>query len=191
MWDPKKILNLENFVDQQRCVWRLAWDFSMRMAMAKIRPNGFERRESFEDMWKDIYRLDGCFEVCVCGYWMLEVNRELIDTSGWLNYAFLHREEFTSRWHRQFVRTLDIQRSTDSTVDHWFTSPPITDLFRATVCVCVFFSYQLTPNEILFCWGTIREIKNDIWKKNPCIIVSSHIKMLWKNRVISCVTRFR
>ena len=57
MWDLKKILSLENFVYQQRC----AWDFSMRMAMAKIRSNGFERRESFEDMWKDIYHMDGCF----------------------------------------------------------------------------------------------------------------------------------
>ena len=28
---------------------------------------------------------------------MLEVDKKLIDTSGWLNYAFLHSEEFTSR----------------------------------------------------------------------------------------------
>ena len=72
----------------------------MRMAMAKIRPNGFESCESFEDMLKDIYRMDECFEGWVCGYWILEFNRKLIDTSEWLNYAFLHRdEEFTSRWH--------------------------------------------------------------------------------------------
>ena len=52
---------------------------------------------------------------------MLEVDRKLIDTSGWLNY----REELTLRWHREFVRTLDIQRSTDSTVDRWLTSPEL------------------------------------------------------------------
>ena len=65
--------------------------------------------------------MDGCFEGYVRGYWMLEVDRKLIDTSGWLNY----REEFASRWHREFVRTLDIQRSTDSTVDRWLTSPQL------------------------------------------------------------------
>ena len=63
---------------------RLAWDFSMRMVMAKIRQNGFECRESFEDMWRDIYRMDECFEGCECGYWMLEIDRKLTDTSGWL-----------------------------------------------------------------------------------------------------------
>ena len=44
--------------------------------------------------------MDECFEGWVCGYWILEFNRKLIDTSEWLNYAFLHRDEkFTSRWH--------------------------------------------------------------------------------------------
>ena len=97
----------------------LAWDFSMSIAWQKFGRTG----ENFEDMWKDIYRMGGCFQGCVCGYGMLEADRKLIDTSKWLNCAFLHREEFTSRWHREFVRNLDIQRSTDSTVDRWFTSP--------------------------------------------------------------------
>ena len=67
----KKLCMLEIIIVRGR---RLTWDFSMRMAMAEIQPNGFERRESFEDMWKDIYRTDGCFEGYVCGYWMLEVD---------------------------------------------------------------------------------------------------------------------
>ena len=157
MWDPKKILSLENSVDQQRCVWRLAWDFSMRMAMAKIRPNGFERRRaSFEDMWKDIYRMNGYFEGYVYGYWMLKVGGKLIDTSGWLNYAFLHRE-FTSRWHREFVRPWTsngrlIQPLTVGLppLNHWPNQSKY-----------IFFSYQhkFIPNKILFCWGLIREIR--------------------------------
>ena len=112
---------------------KISWDFSMRMAMTKIRPNGFERRESFEDMWEDIYRIDECFEGCLYGYWMLEVDWKLIDTSGWLNYAFLHREEFTSRWHPEFC-----PYPKHPTVD-WFNRwplvnlPSITDLIKATI----------------------------------------------------------
>ena len=145
MWDPKKILSLENFVDQQRCVWRLAWDFSMRMAMAKIGPNGFERRESFEDIWKDIYRIDGCLEGCVCGYWMLEADRKLIDTSAWLKLRF------STSWGVHFKMASRIcpypRHPTVDRVD-WFNRwplvylPLITDLVKATIFS--FFSFIST-----------------------------------------------